>query len=196
VGVGVGIVAAQSSQSARQQRQLAASRAFLQLRQSAARAIGRSRSVVVAPALIAHFRVFRTARAYDLSQVEAGLGPAAARSLAGQGVNVARARFVNIGGGVWVIPGRDQVCLKNGDGGSCGPVLTGPAPAEDGGMFFSTGHRLIGLAPDGNSTVTLEKVHGREVVRVVDNVYLGSTVGLRAISLRNASGRLTSFSLG
>jgi hypothetical protein len=114
-------------------------------------------------------------------------------------MSMSQARFVAVGNGVWVVPGAQQVCISSGGGGGCQSPTSGPGPsADEGGLFVTQGpsveqqNTIFGLAPDGNSTVTIGFAgDSSQRVPVVDNVYAADGPDPVSITLRNASGSLT-----
>lgn len=134
--------------------------------------------------------------------------PELARSSAAQGLNVADAVLVPVGPGTgaWVIPGATQVCIFDDTGaGGCGSPTIGPGSAAAGGLFMWSGpssvgqYSILGLAPDGNSTVTLSLGNGsHQTLPVVNNVY--SVSGLPAapteVELKDAAGAVEMLSIG
>lgn len=160
----------------------------------------------IAPSLVAHFSVFRRARSAVKSEALPA-GPPASLSAMPWGLDVANARFVQIGdpvgaNGVWVVPGSRGLCIIDPtNGGTCGG-LSGPASPDSGGFRVTssteTAETVTGLAPDGNSTVSVALADGNTMtVPVVNNIYSvtlnGSTA--TAVTVRDASGNATTFPL-
>jgi hypothetical protein len=181
------------------------------------------------PMLSEHFGIFRVAggarmasansgevsqlmREYGLSGPRMTRGHAARASssalprwiAAQSGMNMAQARFVAVGNGVWVVPGTSQVCISSGGGGGCSSPTSGPGPsADDGGLFVTQGptvdqqDSIFGLAPDGNSTVRVGFANGSsQSVPVQDNVYAVQGPDPVSITLRTASGSIATLNFG
>jgi hypothetical protein len=141
------------------------------------------RAARIDPMLREHFGIFRvaggarmaSANSGDVSQLmrEYGMsGPRMTRGHAARatasapprwiatqsGMNMAQARFVAVGNGVWVVPGTSQVCISSGGGGGCSSPTSGPGPsADDGGLFVTQGptvdqqDSIFGLAPESHA---------------------------------------------
>ena len=87
----------------------------------------------------------------------------------------------------WILPGTSGVCIQ---GPSAGCDSTQAALAGD--FLFSTGDTYVGLAPDGNSTVTVTDANGTtSQVTVTGNVYVITGGEPTAITLRDSSGATT-----
>jgi hypothetical protein len=117
------------------------------------------------------------------------------------GIDPGRAQYV-AAANTWVLPGSSGVCLFTvglvGPGvgsGSCDSTLTAVS-----GDFLVFSKRwptneiaYVGLAPDGNATVAVTDADGAtRQVPVTDNVYVVIGGNPRSITLRDASGVLTS----
>ncbi len=166
--------------------------------------ISRSARVDVSPVLKRHFAVFRLPRAASAgTESQATLPSGIAASVATNGfvqTDVANARFVSVGSGVWVVPGSNGACLVNNDAGTSTGCLT-LGGVDGGGLFqmdLSAGKpvSILGLAPDGNSSVTLAFADGTtRDVPVVDNVYEATGAGMTTVTLDSTSGAQVSFNL-
>jgi hypothetical protein len=190
------------------------------VKMAATKAIEHSARVRIPRTIVLHFGVFRrqTAR---LASVQAGtIPPYVALSLTRQGLNVAAARYVPVGGGAWVLAGGNLVCIFDGAwAGVCGPLSTGPGAANNGGLLMTSGARtavtsgpsanpttgptsssqdsIIGLAPDGNSSVTVGFGDGStQRVSVASNVYFASGQSPSSVTMVNAAGNFTDVTLG
>ena len=98
---------------------------------------------------------------------------------------------------IWVIPGSSGTCMfvkdpvwaREPDAGDCVP--NGMAIAGDlSPMLIGQGQEtVIGLAPNGNSCVTLTTGTGTSVsAQVSSNVYVAQATRLQTATLKNASG--------
>jgi len=158
----------------------------------------------VAPVLIRHFRVLRTASGHSRAP---GLSDAAVASLIEPNpvdLNIYTARFVAYAGTpakLFVIPGSQGMALRS-NGPLVGQATGGLTTALSGSLFIEgaglSGHRTIdGLAPDGNSAVSvLLPGGGVRTARVLDNVYsITVPADARSVVLQNASGRIVRFRL-
>jgi hypothetical protein len=151
----------------------------------------------VAPVLLRHFAVLTSPHVsgypgLDLADVAALIEPNPL------GLNTRRERFVvntSVAAKVFVVPGSQGIALRyvsplNGQAeGGTSDALSGSLFVEGPRVY---GHRtVIGLAPDGNRTVTVLLRNGRRrTARVVHNVYsIVVPASARTIVLRNAAGR-------
>lgn len=153
-----------------------------------AQALAASERQPIAPVLIKHFAVFR--RPVPLPGMIKPLPHSFAVAITNQGfgLNVDQARFVPYPGssGEWVIPGAHGVslaaqlpCQRRSRRPICGGFAGGDAPTSMvlsgrmiGASFGASGETVNGLAPDGNSSVTILLAHGaRRTIPVIDNVY-------------------------
>jgi hypothetical protein len=167
--------------------------------------ISKSATIRVSSKLQRHFRVLRAVpRAADEGTPAPSLAPGAAAAIATNGyvqVNVAQARFVPASnGGVWVVPGSDGVCVVQNDSDTttgCGTTTQ----ADNGDLIQTTSaggspNYVLGLAPDGNSSVTVAFANGSvESVPVTDNVYEAAGAGMTAVTLTTAAGAHVTLSL-
>ncbi len=105
----------------------------------------------------------------------------------------------SIGWKIWLVPWRTHLCFNetypsNGPRGFA--TVVGCAPngkalaGEFSYTFFNPGEIVIGLAPNGNRTVTLRLAHGSsKVVPVSHNVYIARTSELiRTVTLKDSHG--------
>jgi hypothetical protein len=107
---------------------------------------------------------------------------------------------------VWMVPGKTGVCLVNaeGDGGSvAGAQCNSVGAASDGELWtvdsvpFGPAARatqaLIGVAPDGNATVTVNwNDAAPSVIPVISNVYdveIGAHSGFDTIAMQSVDGQ-------
>lgn len=171
-------------------------------------ALLRSSKIAVEPSLLRYFALFRAARSARVNADAIGsqssastLAPddAAWLAEANPTLNVAQAQFSE-SGGVWIIPGSTKVCIFSAASGGwavCDSASTGVRPVTAGGLFMTTGpypeqNRIVGLAPDGNTSVTVSFSNGSsQTVPVLDNVYVASGIGPLAISMKEANGLST-----
>jgi hypothetical protein len=148
----------------------------------------RSQHHKITPALVRHFAIFRRARrahpAGDQAQAAGfpGVGPDA---VSAYGLDVSAATSVpnSAGLSLWVVPGSGGACLVwsvevssriGGSVSSCAPtemVLAGQLISASVG----SGETVIGLAPDGNSNVSVASQSGSADVAVADNVWAATT---------------------
>jgi hypothetical protein len=115
-------------------------------------------------------------------------------------LNVAQAAYVVSASGeaFWVVPGSNAACLVADSPTyptTCGPISGAGSPSsgnftEVEGQFGANAETVIGLAPDGNSTVqVLTNSGGSVTVPVTNNVYAATVSGEGiAVALRDASG--------
>ena len=111
-----------------------------------------------------------------------------------------------LGWKVWAVPWRDHICLTVAspsnslsgfsESGDCVPdsmLLAG----EFSPGWFSPGETVIGLAPNGNRTVTLKLSDGStRTVPVLDNTYAVHTYRIiRTVTLRDSAGQLQSWNV-
>lgn len=152
----------------------------------------------VAPALLRHFHVLRSARrpgSPSLSQA----GVASVIEPNPVDLNVARARsmsFPRLHAKVWVIPGTQGMAIRS-EGALVGEASGGLSIQLSGDLFIEgarvSGHRtIIGLAPDGNRVITvLLPGGGRRTAPVKDNWYsIVVPANARWLLVRNAAGRI------
>jgi hypothetical protein len=164
----------------------------------------------ISPTLRRHFAIFRQRLSTGRStsrlppslvnqwNVQIGLRLGVAR----YGPILALARFFAVTAtlDVWVIPGRNGVCVvqpqtglfepNSGYSSSCGPV----ADADAGRMWAAQNYphgkaTLFALVPDGNTTISLTRLHAQVASAAVrHNLFATNRVGLRAYTVRTASG--------
>jgi|GEM_PF-6508987 len=160
------------------------------------------------PKLVArHLRAFRDAsraRAHAASEATSTPFPGASSSEVSQwGLAVGDAMAIpnSTGLQVWLVPGDSGSCLfwrypdfspVVADVGGCAPnsiVLTGDFFAIAPGPGSQT---IIGVAPDGNTNVTLGLGDGSsESVPVSQNVYVAqATQGFRTVTLKDSTGAM------
>jgi hypothetical protein len=154
-----------------------------------------------APALYGRFAVLRSARLAASASPDTALPAEYAEHLVEAGtiyakfeLEPAEAHVVPVAGtsGLWVIPGRNGICLAIPDAvlitTDCGSV----AKATTDGLMVvqrpSSGPVVYGLVPDGAS-VSAEGMDGSATtVGVADNVFRRTAASLRAMSVRTATG--------
>jgi hypothetical protein len=127
------------------------------------------------------------------------------------GLDLLRAGETTVGPGhapVWLVPGSNGACLVNledrAEGEIAGSVCNTTGSVDAGYLWTNdwvpsyspdkSGARvLIGVAPDGNSSVTINWTGGGStVLPVTDNVYsvpLGGHSGWTSVTLRDSSGQ-------
>ncbi|HEX4034845.1 MAG TPA: hypothetical protein VHX66_10410 [Solirubrobacteraceae bacterium] len=114
------------------------------------------------------------------------------------GINLSFDRFAT-GANAWVQAGSSGVCVVaygldvgHPNDGIGAAVCTSTATALGGDLLFRKGHVYVALAPDGNPTVTVTDTDGStRQVPVTDNVYKIVGGAPSSITLRDASGALT-----
>lgn len=178
------------------------------------RAIAQTARRPIAPSLLAHFRLFRLPKATvgGPNAPALPLNPAVGYvDQQGYSLNVEQARFIPLRGtppssnglphGIWVIPGSDGLCLQDTNNGSGCGTLIGPGSPDSGRDVMTTTDNgmewVIGIAPDGNKTVSVVLSNGTvKTVPVIDNAYAVAING-RAVKLisKNAAGHTTSMPL-
>jgi hypothetical protein len=155
----------------------------------------------VSPSLTAHFALLRNSRPAPKS-TQAGARLFYGFSEASQlGLDEAQIRKVSFGaaGTIWVTPGTEGACVKLGaaaninapdtGGGGC-TALRGVLQQA---LIISSDQAVLGLAADGNKTVTVCMTSGRRItVPVKDNVFYKVLPGRPGtIYLKNAYGKPT-----
>jgi len=158
-------------------------------------------------ALVRSFRVIRrTSRARAWSPAgPAGRFPGVPVDLvSGWGLAVGDAPAIanSIGLNLWLVPGNSGTCFAwtkpgakfAGGGGDCVPNRLALAGAFSPIMGGLDGVTVIGLAPNGNKTVTLTLADGSsESVPVSHNVYVAKAPhGFKTVTLKDATGTLGS----
>lgn len=155
----------------------------------------------VSPSITRHFALFRNTRPASTSaQAGARLlyGLAAAPHF---GLDEAQIRKVSFGGAgtIWVTPGTEGACVKLGaatnisapdtGGGGC----TNLQAVLQQALIISSDQAIVGLAADGNKTVTVCMTSGHRItVPVKDNVFYKVLPGRPGtIYLKNAYGKPT-----
>ncbi len=147
-------------------------------------------SATVPAQLSEHFAVLSTTSADVPSSVQSvavganeqyGLNPSLAREVA----------YSPSAPAIWVIPGSQGICIHvmtEVPSGGCTSIknaLAGNLQVEVGGKT------VYGLAPDGNSKVTVHDAAGNsESVPVVQNVYVISKVGVQSVQLTDGTGEV------
>lgn len=138
-------------------------------------------------AVVRHFSVLRSARAASAEGLPAVFDNLAAQS-PGLGLDTSRVGFTSPSRSVkvWLVPGSAGTCIAvEGPGGAddyttaCG-ANSGPNPVAQNGIWFTEGdgttETLVGLVPDGNATVTVNKWDGTSItVPAAHNVFSAST---------------------
>jgi hypothetical protein len=168
-----------------------------------------------------HRQLLRTAQAGDGVASSPGLQPITTRMAnrltapggptAEYGLNPSLTQEVAVNPSlhVWLVPGSEGVCviqplqMETGQpvlgayATGCGSVAT----ASAGGFWGVAGDQggeqtLVGLAPDGNSTVSVMDAEGSDQrVPVVDNVYVAKGVDLKTVAVRDVAGAVRTFRL-
>lgn len=118
-------------------------------------------------------------------------------------LNLRRARFVDHSpGAAFVVPGRQGMAIRSVRP-MVGQAEAGTSVALAGGLFIESPRvadrrTIIGVAPDGNRTVTvLLRGGGRRSARVVDNVYaIVVPPTARTLVIKNSSGRTVRLRIG
>jgi hypothetical protein len=165
--------------------------------------------IKVDPALVERFHVLqRQRRASVSSQVTTAADALVGLADVGQtyGANPSQAAETAIGPGhdeVWLVPGSSGACLvdvegQQGAGSSCNSSKAVDAgylwtldtiPYGAGGTMTQV---LLGVVPDGNTSITVSWTDGSTtVVPVNDNIYsvpIGSHAGWKSLTLRNDAG--------
>lgn len=165
--------------------------------------------------LVKHFAVLRratrpsawTAGASSENIVATAVGYLSALNKS-YGADASQAAETTIGPGhvdVWMVPGGTGACLVDLEGPQgAGSTCNGAAAVDAGelwtldtipyGASGAMTRVLLGLAPDGNSSVTVSWAGGGStVVPVSNNVYsvpIGSHAGWTSVSLKNGAGDL------
>lgn len=154
--------------------------------------VAATQSPVISKRLLATFGVLRQRRA------RAATVPS---QLAVPGVETGAAKQVQASNGIslWVVPGANKICVEDATyAGVCGTVSS----ADSGSLIMLTGdangaHTVIGLVPDGNSSVALHHPDGStSTVPVVNNVYSVSAADLDGVTVHTASGTASTYHVG
>lgn len=179
-----------------------ASRRPAAVRRAETRAIQGSARVSVSASLRQKFHVFALRHGHSAGSTSTDRLPvrvAAGIASNGFAVNVMQAVKVPSGGGVWLVPGNNAACIV-GNGPAfvtaCAPLTGTPGAAESGGLLFTDSaakgeapDSIVGLAPDGNTRVTLRLSDGStKTVPVMDNVYVLHQSNLASVTLASADG--------
>lgn len=160
--------------------------------------------------LIKNFRVLREARVSSTSSqavvADALSGLVALRAT--RGANPAQAGETTVGVAqdpVWLVPGSTGACLVDVEGPQgAGSGCNNTNAVDDGQLWtldtipYGTGGAmtkvLLGVAPDGNTSVTVSWAGGgTTVVPVINNFYsvpIGTHSGWRSVTLRNSQGTI------
>jgi hypothetical protein len=167
--------------------------------------INASRGRPIAPALLAHYELFRSFPADDPTTDPAVPTPGIDGGYSGElGLNYWQTRYIPTsnsldGAGLWITPGTRGLCISSPQVTSCGMLKDGLKPTGFIGPIGISAHRttISGLVPDRNPTITIVFSNGtRKTIPVIHNVYQATLAGHPiAIIDRNTTGHIQRESL-
>ena len=121
------------------------------------------------------------------------------------GLDIGAAVFTGGKVPTWVVPGASDVCVVLGassptgvPSADCGPAAT----VEQYGLRLTTtsadgNSLLVGLAPDGNPSVSIQESSGAtRAIAVIDNVFEVEGGEPRSVTMRTPSGQQLTLALG
>lgn len=145
--------------------------------------------------------IARTASASDGAEpLPEGVTNAIENSANKGGLEPSKAVFTGGADPTWIVPGEREVCLihaptkPNGNpGGICSPVSSAAEQGIVGSTENASGERLIlGLVPDGNTSIQVADASETSSAPVTNNVYEVTNDDPVTIKLKTASGKVIS----